>query len=142
MGRGTPYRTPGQRYAQKVLRGVKMASARDRAALRWGHANVYHLLAPDKNQRTQDHVCVLCRSPAAKEAVMFTPDERATIIEVTAADPAYMVDLLSTALYDQSVDVTAVQEARLLMAELAALTATQLDEGTRARIARFMEETK
>jgi hypothetical protein len=72
---------------------------------------------------------------------MFDASERETIIELTAADPAYMVGLLESTIYDASVDVTDVQEARLLLQELALLCATTMDPGTRARVARFLEET-
>lgn len=73
--------------------------------------------------------------------MQFTPDERETIIEVTQADPAYMLGLLESTIYDQSVDVTDVAEARHIVTELAHLCATTMDVGTRARVARFLETT-
>ena len=72
---------------------------------------------------------------------MLTREDRETILEVTAADPAYMLDLLETTMYASDVDTTAVQEARIIIAELARLCATTMDPGTRARVAGFLEET-
>jgi hypothetical protein len=74
--------------------------------------------------------------------VQFSAADRDTIIEITRADPEYMLGLLESSMYDSTVDVTDVAEARLIMAELAALCATTMAPGTAARVARFMDETK
>lgn len=73
---------------------------------------------------------------------MFTNEDRDLILEVTAADPAYMFGLLESAMYDREADVTDVAEARLIIEELAHLCATTMDPGTAARVARFLKETK
>lgn len=72
---------------------------------------------------------------------VFSQDERDTILEVTAADPAYMLGLLESTMYDQSVDVTDIAEARIIVTELAHLCATTMDVGTRSRVRSFLEET-
>lgn len=53
-----------------------------------------------------------------------------------------MLGLLESTIYDQSVDVTDVAETRHIVQELAHLCATQMDVGTRARVARFLNDTQ